>query len=302
MFVFKRKQTIVEIGGVKLGGQPGECLTVLGGGVFFKGQPIVKNTKRGTFNEEKLRLWIRRMEEMMTITGNSGLIQVYGGTPKAIVKHISWIADNWSGPFTFESIDPITRIRAMEYVDEAGLQKRAIFNSVNISTSYEELTNIRHCRIMAAIALGWSPLSRSLDARMKVLEDQIARCENIGVKKIIVDPASLPIEEGYGLEWRTNLAIKAIIGLPICNGSFNAPSSWSLYRENRGDEATRVSILSAAAVAARLTCADLLFYGSLERAKEMFSAIALVEKGIFRAASEAQSAIRDKRGQFNIRS
>lgn len=301
MFIFKRKQTVVDIGGVQFGGQPGENPTVLAGGVFFRGQPIIKNPDKGIFNEEMLGRWIQRMEDMMTLTGHPGLIQIYGATPEALVKHITWVTDHWKGPFTFESIDPLTRMRAMEYVANAGLQHRAIFNSVNISTSSEELSKIKYCKLQAAIALGWSPQTKSLEDRMKVIRDQIGRCERMGIKKIIVDPASLPVDIGYGLEWRTNIAIKSEMGNPIGNGAFNAPSTWRLYRANKGDEITRTAILIASVAAAQLACADMIFYGSLARTKEIFAAVAFIENGVVRTVSEALTTLAIKRNLFTPR-
>ncbi len=287
MFVFKRKQTVIDLGGVRFGGQPGENPTALAGGVFFKGQPIIKNPEKGTFDKEMLIRWIQKMEEMMALTDHPGLLQIYGSTPKAIINHIMWITDHWEGPFTFESIDSLTRIRAIEYVAEAGLQHRAIFNSINISTSPEELNKIRSCRIQAAIVLGWSPQTKGLDDRMKVIRNQISKCEKIGVKKIIVDPASLPIDVGYGLEWRTNIAIKSEMGYPISNGAYNAPSTWKFFKDNKGDKVTRTAILIAAVTAAKLSCVDLISYGSLERVKEIFAAVAFIENGVVRSVAEA---------------
>lgn len=301
MFVFKRKQTVIDLGGVRFGGQPGENPTVLVGGVFFKGQSIIKNPKKGTFDKKKLIQLIHDLEETMALTQHPSLLQIYGSTPQALINHIMWIADHWKGPFIFESIDSLTRIKAMEHIAKAGLQARAIFNSINISTSPTELNTIRECGIQAVIVLGWSPHTMGLEERLNVIRQQINRCEKIGVKKIVVDPASLPIEVGYGLEWRTNIAIKSEMGYPISNGAYNAPSTWTFFKDNKDDAVTKTAILTAAVTAAKLSCADLICYGSLERMKEMFAAVAFIENGIVRSVAEALTALGIKRNLFTPR-
>ena len=46
MFSFTKDQKVLEISGVKIGGQPGLIPTVLFGGLFFKGEPDYKKTKQ----------------------------------------------------------------------------------------------------------------------------------------------------------------------------------------------------------------------------------------------------------------
>ena len=46
MFSFTKEQEIMEISGIKIGGQPGQYPTVLFGGLFFKGEPDFKNGKK----------------------------------------------------------------------------------------------------------------------------------------------------------------------------------------------------------------------------------------------------------------
>ena len=301
MFVFKRNQTIIDIGGVQFGGQPGDNPTVLVGGVFFRGQSIINNAQKGTFHEELLIQWIQQMEEMMALTALPSFLQIYGSTPIAIINHISWIVDHWEGPFTFESINPETRMQAMEYIAEAGLQHRAIFNSINISTHPEEYNKLKSCKISAAVVLGWNPQSTDLNERMEVIRNLITQTEQCGIRKIIVDPASLPIDVGYGLEWRTNIAVKSEMGYPISNGVYNAPSTWPYFKKSKADKVTRTAILIAAATAAKLSCADLIFYGSVERFKETAAAVAFIENGVVRSVTEALAALGIQRKIFTPR-
>lgn len=53
MFRFEKEQRIVEVGGIKLGGQPGELPTVLTATIFYKGHKIVSDARKGVFDKEK---------------------------------------------------------------------------------------------------------------------------------------------------------------------------------------------------------------------------------------------------------
>ena len=46
MFSFTKKQSVFNISGIKIGGQPGMYPTVLFGGLFFKGEPDFDNAKK----------------------------------------------------------------------------------------------------------------------------------------------------------------------------------------------------------------------------------------------------------------
>ena len=46
MFRFEKEQKIVNAGGIKVGGQPGEVPTALTGTIFYIGHKIVKDKKQ----------------------------------------------------------------------------------------------------------------------------------------------------------------------------------------------------------------------------------------------------------------
>ena len=48
MIRFDKEQVVLDIAGVKLGGQPGEYPTVLAGTIFYGGHKIIEDEKAGT--------------------------------------------------------------------------------------------------------------------------------------------------------------------------------------------------------------------------------------------------------------
>ena len=63
MFSFTKEQEIMEISGIKIGGQPGSYPTVLFGGLFFKGEPDFDSGEKQ----------IKNMLDLSNKTGNPAI-------------------------------------------------------------------------------------------------------------------------------------------------------------------------------------------------------------------------------------
>jgi len=300
LFIFKKEQQAYDFGGVTIGGQPGENPTVLIGGLFFKGQPIVEDTKEGSFDKKLALEWINTATLMVEKTGLPLMIQAYGRTPLAMENHLTWLSEHFTGPILFESTSAIARQRAIEYCDEAGLYKRVIYNSINLSMKEEEKEVLKNSSLNMAVGLGWSPRATSLPDRMKTIKDMLEIARDLGVEKILVDPATMPVGAGYGLEYRTTIAVKSELGLPTCLGPHNAPSAWRFIRHPILDEeSVQTATVVASTVAAQLFATDAIMYGSMTRTKEVFSSVALISNAIATAIAEANNVLGIDRPLFD---
>ncbi|MHA2351572.1 MAG: hypothetical protein ACXABX_00455 [Candidatus Thorarchaeota archaeon] len=300
MFVFKRAQQAFDFGGVTIGGHPGENPTVLVGGLFFKGQPIMENTREGIFDKTTTKQWIETGLSMVEKTGHPLVIQAYGRTPVAMEKHLSWLGDTFDGPFMFESTNAKARIRAIEFCDESGLSDRAIYNSINLSMKDDEQEVLKNSSLDMAVVLGWFPRANTLPERMETINEVLTLAGTLGIEKVLVDPATMPVGAGYGLEYRTTLAIKSELGLPTCLGPHNAPSAWRFIRQpGLDDDSTRMAALVASTVAAQLFATDSVMYGSMSHTKEVFTSVALIANAMATAVAEANSALDIDRSIFD---
>ncbi|MFW9798991.1 MAG: hypothetical protein ACFFD9_01000 [Candidatus Thorarchaeota archaeon] len=292
MFVFKKEQEMCDFGGITVGGNPGENPTVLIGGLFFKGQPIVEDTKRGLFDKKLAKEWIETGNDMSKKTGHPFIVQAFGRTAVAMERHLEWLVESYDGPFIFESTSAKARMRAIQYCDEVGLKGRAIYNSVNLSLKADEKEVLKASSIVNAIVLGWSPKAMSLPERMNVINEMITEAEHLGIRNMVIDPATLPVGSGFGLEFRTTLAVKSELGLPTCLAPHNAPSAWRFIKQKDLDnESTYLSAVVASAVAAQLFATDCIMYGSMIRTREVFAATALIANAISSAMGEAQRVL-----------
>jgi tetrahydromethanopterin S-methyltransferase subunit H len=300
LFVFKKEQQTYDFGGVLIGGHPGENPTVLIGGLFFKGQSIVQDSREGTFDKKLTLEWINTATSMVEKTGHPLMIQAYGRTPVAIEKHLSWLSEHFNGPLLFESTNAAARQRAIEYCDEIGLKERVIYNSINLSMNEDEKNILKNSSLNMAVVLGWSPRATSLPDRMKTIKDMLEVAEELGVEKVLIDPATLPVGAGYGLDYRTTIAIKSELGLPTCLGPHNAPSAWRFIKQpDLNDESILTSTVVASTVAAQLFATDAIMYGSMIRTKEVFAAVALISNAIATAIAEANNVIGIDRSLFD---
>ena len=99
MFRFDKEQLVIDVAGVKLGGQPGEYPTVLCGTIFYGGHKIISDEKEGIFDKDAADGLIKQMEEFSDITGNPCVIQTFGATPEAMVKYLEFVGDVSDKPF-----------------------------------------------------------------------------------------------------------------------------------------------------------------------------------------------------------
>ena len=300
MFVFKKEQQSYDFGGVTIGGHPGENPTVLIGGLFFKGQPIVEDTREGSFDKTLALEWVNTATSMVEKTGLPLMIQAYGRTPIAMENHLSWLSEHFDGPIMFESTNSKARKRAIEFCDETGLNNRVIYNSINLSMKEEEKEALKSSSLNMAVVLGWSPRATSLPERMETITEMVELSKELGIEKILVDPGTMPVGAGYGLEHRTILAVKSELGVPTCLGPHNAPSAWRFIKEpGFDDESTHMATIIASTVASQVLATDSIMYGSMIRTKEVFAAVALISNAMATAAAEANNALGIERELFD---
>ena len=69
MFRFKREQRMINLAGVRMGGQPGELASVLCGTIFYQGQRIVEDEERGIFDRAAAEKLVARQGELSEETG-----------------------------------------------------------------------------------------------------------------------------------------------------------------------------------------------------------------------------------------
>ncbi len=283
MFRFKHEQSVVNVGGVKLGGQPGELATVLCGTIFYQGHRIVQDEEQGLFDRERAEWLVARQAELAEETGCPAILHLYARASKAFEKYLDFAETAWGGPLIIDSAEPAVRAAAAGHVSELGYADRAIYNSISLATSDEEAEAIRDSEVDSAVLLAYNPAEPGVEGSLKVLETGgsvrekglIPLAKELGFANLLVDPGALPLGSGAGAALRFSVVAKARLGLPVGSGIHNAVSTWSWLREK--EKIVRRSCDAAAAAMQLLSAADFLLYGPIENADFIFPAAAMAD-------------------------
>ncbi len=238
MIRFDKEQVVIDVAGVKVGGQPGEYPTVLAGTIFYGGHNIISDEKAGVFDKDAAEERIKTMEEMQDVTGNPCIVQTFGATPEAIVKYLEFVGDICEAPFMIDSTSAEAKVAGAKYADEAGLAERAIYNSINMASEADELAAVAETDISASIVLGFNPMEAGVEGKINIWENGgsvldkglMEMAEECGITKPFMDVAITPLGQGAGPALRTSYAVKSKWGLPVGSGIHNVPSAWDWLR------------------------------------------------------------------------
>ncbi len=284
MFVFEKEQIIHNIGGVKIGGSLGETPTVLAGTIFYGGHKIVEDTKKGIFDKTKATALVQKQDEMSDLTGNPSLVQIFAETSEAMVRYIDFVTDLTDSPFLIDSADYKARISGLKHSEEIGLFDEAIYNSINVFASTEELDALEEIQHECAIILAFNPQDSTIAGRRAVLEDGaknqdkglLELCKKLGVTKPLLDTAVTAMGAGAGSAAAFTFVSKTLYGLPTGSGVHNAPASWAWLRKYKkvNREAYKTADIASNLIV-QMMGADFILYGPIENSERVFPTVAM---------------------------
>lgn len=283
MFKFSAEQRIFEIGGVKIGGQPGELPTVLIGSMFYNGDEIVEDEKEGIFDEGKARSLLEQEKENSERTGNPRIVDVVGAWPKSIVKYIDFIAEATDSPFLIDGAVPEVRIAGLKHASKAGLVDRAIYNSIMPGITPEEIDAIREAGLKSSIILTFNSQNPTIQGRLEILDELLDLAGKAGVENCLVDATVLDIPDP-GPVGKVIYHVKEKYGLPGGCGAHNAIERW-----NSGGRLDPATYLTSGVVANILPIAmgaNFLLYGPLKNASKVYTPCAVADAYIAYSARQ----------------
>jgi tetrahydromethanopterin S-methyltransferase subunit H len=273
LFRFERDQVVANVGGVKLGGQPGEHPTALCGTIFYQGQRLVQDEDRGLFDRERAEALVSRQAELSQETGNPSILHIFARTAQAFERYLEFAEGCWGGPMIIDSADATIRSAMAGLVSELGLADLAVYNSLSLATGEEEVSALQEAEIDSAIILAYNPAVPGVDGSLAVLETGgtvrdrglITLAKDLGMKNLL--------GSGAGAALRFSVVAKARLGLPVGSGIHNAVSAWDWLK--RHEKQTRNCCDAAAAAMQLLSAGDFLLYGPIENADFIFPVAAM---------------------------
>ncbi len=295
MFKFQKEQEIVNIAGVKIGGQPGELPTVLAGTIFYNKHEIVENAARGLFDRAAAEKLINLQEAGSEETGNPHIIHIFGTTPESIIRYIDFVSEVSETPFLIDSPEGTIRSRAAEYVSEVGLADKAIYNSINMSINASEIEALSLSDIDSSIILGFNAMDSTLQGRMELLENGaglleeglLSIAERCGIVNKLIDPSITPMGNGAGVALRMTITAKAKWGHPTGSGIHNAPSAWNWLNQKREKDPVLYKICNIGSICLQQAAAgDFILYGPIEDSPYVFPMAAMSDIMISEAVAD----------------
>ena len=220
MFSFTHEQKVMEISGVRIGGQPGLHPTVLFGGVFFKGDPDFEDARRH----------LQTAMQLSKDTGVPVIPDFFIRKEQVIAPIIEFIekALPRHHPFSVDIIDPAIKIKTLECLHEKKLLSRTIYNSVHIGSTPQEIEELKHHPPEAAIIVAFNPKNASPDGKLEVLANGahltekglLALADDIGFPNLLIDTAALAPGENSGA---------AVAAIPVVKEEYGLPTGCAIH-------------------------------------------------------------------------
>jgi tetrahydromethanopterin S-methyltransferase subunit H len=272
---FSREQKVYSMGGVQIGGQPGQRPMVLGGSIFFNKHVIVTDPAHGEFDRGRAQALLERDAQMAARNAIPRFIDPIGETAEALIKYIEFVAAHTDAPILVDSPRQQARMEAIEYFAGGPLVPRLIYNSIAEDLTPEELASIRKSGIKSAIVLAFSATTLRPADRVKLLRDTLLpAAEEAGIENIAIDTGVLDLPS-VSLAAQAITLVKEEFGFPAGCAPANALFIWE--RTKKHDQTTFQA--AAAAVFSLLRCcsADFILYGPMRFAPWAYPACAAAD-------------------------
>ena len=280
MFKFKKEQQIFEVGGIKLGGQPGELPTVLVGSIFHEGHKLVKDRKLGLFDKEKAEHLIRIQEAMSEKTSVPCMLDVVGQTSEALVRYIDFVSNVTDVPILVNGPDASIRISGLNHTVEIGLRDKVIYNSINYTLNNKEIQAIREIGVKSAIIQAFNPSNPLPKGMISILKGTLGKpsllegAMKAGITKPLAFTPVLDVPAiGYGAKGLN--IVKEEFGLPTGTAPVGVVGSWNKISEL--GKFAKTTCRSSAITLAQTMGADYIIYGSTAKAEGIFPACAMMD-------------------------
>ena len=287
MFRFEKEQKIVNAGGIKVGGQPGELPTALTATIFYVGHKIVEDKKKGIFDRARAEALVNRLEELSDMTANPFILDVVGTSVESFQSYINFISKVTEAPIQIDAISPRLRMETIKWANEVGLSSRIINNSIYKGVKEKELDNLKDCNIKASIVLCDTPEDESTNARLNVLPTILDMADSAGIEGALIDTSMPAWGIGVGAGVRSIYLVKEQFGDrgAVGTGIGNVTDTLGWIKGNFPKEIRKPTAAAQNAILP-IMGADWIMFGPIEFAEFLFPIIAVIDTYILTATAE----------------
>ncbi|MFQ5534549.1 MAG: hypothetical protein ACE5EM_06980 [Sphingomonadales bacterium] len=288
MFVFEAEQVAYDIGGVMVGGQPGEHPTALCASIFYMGDKLILDEMAGEFDQEKAYETVEAMRNECEKAGVPLIIDMIGGSPKAMANYVEWIEPTGL-PFFIDGTTPDVRLAGARKAAELGIEDRALFNSISPETKQKEIDAIRELPLKTCIVMTHNAKVPTAQGKFDLAGELLELADKAGFSQFIFDTAVLDLVEP-GPCSKAIYMLKDKYGYPAgCSPTHVIIDRWKVGRSKYG-KLGYTTAKTSLATSIQMMGADFFMYGIKQL--EIVPAMAIVDAAI--AYTQRQYKIRPK--------
>ncbi len=274
-FRFDKPQVVADIGGTKLGGQPGENPTVLLGTMFYTGHKIVEDRKACKFDRKRAEELINRQETLSDETAIPGMLDLVALSGQEIRGYIDFVTSVTDMPFSIDIWKLEPKLAAARYIVEQNLREKAIYSSIAPWSEdiEKEVTELKKLELKNAILVCYNKDDKTAPGKVRILDDfLLPKARAAGFENFLIDTSVLSLPAA-SFSLLANKAIKERFGLPTGCAPSNGTDMWKVPKERWG-KLGFAGVDGAAHAVASMLWNDFLLYGPIESAPWIFPAVA----------------------------
>jgi tetrahydromethanopterin S-methyltransferase subunit H len=272
-FHYDREQEVCNIGGLKVGGQPGENPPLLLASLFQKGDKLVESRKKRKFDREGAAERIREMERISDETGVPGIVAMVANSPDEMKAYVDFFVSVSDRPFAIDIWVQNTRVEATRYICEQGLADRLLYNSI---TPWDEdipgqVQTLKELGVKHIVVQAFDAEDKTPAGRPKSLRNTLQMVGEGAFESILVDTAVMNLP-ATAFSLVANGLIKEEFGLPVGSAPSNGTYMWKASREMWG--AKGFVGVDAGIHAVSALASDFMLYGPMTGTQRIFPAVA----------------------------
>lgn len=273
MFRYELAQKVCSIGGIKVGGQPGENPPLLIASMFQKGDILLESRKERKFNRTAAIERIREIELLSQETGVPGMVAMVANSADEMKTYVDFFLSVTKMPFAIDIWQQKIRLAVAHYIAELGIQDRVLYNSItpwdeNIEDQVSELKKLGIKHVVIQV---FDMEDKRPGGRVKSLKKLLPLVEKGNFSSILVDTAVMNLPATV-FSLVANHLIKQEFGLPVGCASSNGTYMWR-KKASEPDKGKFIPI-DAGVHAISALISDFIFYGPMTGTSRVFPAVA----------------------------
>lgn len=196
MFRFEKEPKTYEIGGVKLGGQPGQYPTIACFSIFQESDRLFdKGSRRKGFNEQRAEELLKTAEKFWDETGVPVMADIVASPGEKFNKYVDFVTSVSKMPFCVDAIQMKTKLQGAEYCAEKGLLDRMFYNSITVweEDPVTEIKEMAQIGVKNVLLVAFDVANQMPTGRISGAQKLLDAIEKAGAKfeTVIVDTTTL---------------------------------------------------------------------------------------------------------------